>query len=441
MKRLVGASLALVFLFIFISPAQAAIRAGSTCSIKSQIKSVLGYKYTCVKTGKKLLWSEGIKIAPKPISVPKDPGQKIIPSGDDVPKIFEASGFYPSFKGYVGGESVPIGLYYTSESCTIIKKFSKSNVVYIFNDANSIMIMEITKGMEIQNSCTLHPGMPPLQELPRTGMNIVGTTLPVGNYVLSYNSSCRYYIGDVTEMIARKYKMIAYENHKIITLKDGQAFFMEGCASTYKTFDQTPDLPIIYRFRPIYLTDSEVTTDRTAAIRHDILVIEKWFSNQLNGRAPRFSDLSKITIIRDTKINRSDYSENRTIVDSWRKTGVIGQFDVPIVYAESTGGPGCAWESDFEYGYIWFPMDQCKIYPSDSFEYPYGATYVISHEITHALGVSDHFSDNNRDVLYIGTQNRDWLNIILDPGHVHYFRTGDSTKPEIEKSPLITQLP
>jgi hypothetical protein len=441
MKRLLSSSLALLLLLMFISPAQAAIRAGSTCSIKGQIKSVSGYKYTCVKTGKKLLWSKGMKIASKPLPVPKDPGQKTIPPGNDVPRIIEAYENNLKFKGYIGGESIPLGLYYTSESCTILEKITNSEDGQVWNATNYLMILEVTKGMELYNSCTLHPGVPSLEELPRLGMNIVGTTLPAGNYVLTYYPNCRYYIGDVTEMIAQKYKLITSQDHKVITLKNGQAFFMEGCVSSYKTFDQTPDMPIIYRFRPIYLTDSEVTTDRTAAIRHDLLAIEKWFSDQLNGRAPRFSDLTKITIIRDTKINRSDYTENRAIVDTWRKTGVIGQFDVPIVYAESTGGPGCAWESNFEYGHIWFPMDHCSIYPSDSLEYPYGATYVISHEITHALGVSGHFSNSNRDVLYIGEQQRDWLNIVLDPGRVNYFRTGDLTKPDIEKSPLLTQLP
>jgi len=415
------------------------ITPGSTCKTLKQKIVYLNKTYTCTKSGKKIVWSKGVKVASTPTL--NNSGLKTIHSGSEVPTLSNFNGVNPKVNGYIGGVTVPIGFYYTSDLCTVWERFVKGNALGFSNQLNTSMIIEVTPGMELLNSCTLHPGVPPLQELPREGMNVVGTTLPPGNYVLSANGSCRYYLGNVAEMITQKYKKISYENHKIITLKNGQAFWIQGCGTIYKTFDQTPDLPAIFMFRPIYLTDSDSTTDRTAAIRHDVSVIKKWFSDQIPGRELRFVDLSNITIIRDTKINRSDSTENRSIVDTWRKTGVIGQFDVPIVYAESTGGPGCAWESELEYGYIWLPMDYCKIYPSETAQYPYGATYVVSHEITHALGAAEHFSDNNRDVLYNGTGDRDWLNIVLDPGHIHYFRTGDPSKPDIEKSPLLTQVP
>jgi hypothetical protein len=47
------------------APASAAVKAGTSCSTKGQIKTVSGYKYTCNKSGTKLLWSKGVKVAAK----------------------------------------------------------------------------------------------------------------------------------------------------------------------------------------------------------------------------------------------------------------------------------------------------------------------------------------------------------------------------------------
>lgn len=47
------------------APASAAIKAGTPCSTKGQIKTVSGYKYTCNKSGTKLVWSKGVKVAAK----------------------------------------------------------------------------------------------------------------------------------------------------------------------------------------------------------------------------------------------------------------------------------------------------------------------------------------------------------------------------------------
>ncbi len=47
---------------------QAAIKPGSKCVTKGQIKNFQGKKFTCIKSGKKLLWNRGIKLAePKPV--------------------------------------------------------------------------------------------------------------------------------------------------------------------------------------------------------------------------------------------------------------------------------------------------------------------------------------------------------------------------------------
>jgi hypothetical protein len=44
-----------------ISPVNAAIKAGDVCKKSGQISTVKGIKYTCIKSGKKLIWSKDVK--------------------------------------------------------------------------------------------------------------------------------------------------------------------------------------------------------------------------------------------------------------------------------------------------------------------------------------------------------------------------------------------
>ena len=56
----------LICLFSFSllsSPAHAVVKAGASCNSKGQVKTVSGYKYTCIKSGKKLIWNKGVVVA------------------------------------------------------------------------------------------------------------------------------------------------------------------------------------------------------------------------------------------------------------------------------------------------------------------------------------------------------------------------------------------
>jgi hypothetical protein len=58
-------------LLINLSPAAGAVKPGDTCKKSGQTTSSNGFKYTCVKSGKKLVWSKGVKLpAPKPTVSP-----------------------------------------------------------------------------------------------------------------------------------------------------------------------------------------------------------------------------------------------------------------------------------------------------------------------------------------------------------------------------------
>lgn len=74
MRKLIAILVALSVLpFVASQPAVAAIKPGSVCTVKGQVKTFAGYKYTCIKSGKKLVWDKGLlitKSAAKPIATP-----------------------------------------------------------------------------------------------------------------------------------------------------------------------------------------------------------------------------------------------------------------------------------------------------------------------------------------------------------------------------------
>lgn len=65
MKRTLSLALTTTFIgaSIFV-PAHATVMAGAKCTTKGQIKISQGKKYTCIKSGKKLVWNKGSVVAP-----------------------------------------------------------------------------------------------------------------------------------------------------------------------------------------------------------------------------------------------------------------------------------------------------------------------------------------------------------------------------------------
>lgn len=73
------------------APGFAAVKAGATCPKLNTTTIVSGYKYKCVKSGKKLVWGKGVKVvAPKVISKPtaETSSAPTAPSASPVPSSF-----------------------------------------------------------------------------------------------------------------------------------------------------------------------------------------------------------------------------------------------------------------------------------------------------------------------------------------------------------------
>jgi hypothetical protein len=80
---LLTAPLALLLASLPLVPASAAVTAGSPCTKLNFTSEVAGYKYTCIKSGKKLVWSKGIKIVLPPVST--TPAQPVAPTLSPTP--------------------------------------------------------------------------------------------------------------------------------------------------------------------------------------------------------------------------------------------------------------------------------------------------------------------------------------------------------------------
>jgi hypothetical protein len=96
------------------------------------------------------------------------------------------------------------------------------------------------------------------------------------------------------------------------------------------------------------------------------------------------------------------------------------------------------------------PMDNCDIHPTETSTFPFGGTYLLVHELTHALGAvpscaphsegTGHVDDDVRDVLYNGPLPRDWDNLTLDPGRDDYYPVTPNGCPSIAASIFLGPL-
>ena len=78
MKKTLTVLVAITFLGSSLSlPAFAAVKSGAKCATKDQIKTSQGKKYTCIKSGKKLVWNKGVLVI-KPATEPVATPQKVI---------------------------------------------------------------------------------------------------------------------------------------------------------------------------------------------------------------------------------------------------------------------------------------------------------------------------------------------------------------------------
>ena len=96
-------------------------------------------------------------------------------------------------------------------------------------------------------------------------------------------------------------------------------------------------------------------------------------------------------------------------------------------------------------------MPACDIYPEAGPQvFPGGATYLVLHELLHALGAvpacapnyiaGGHSNDSRADMLYAGPGGRDWDNLTIDVGNNDYYGHVNLGCPDIEDSPYWSDV-
>ena len=89
MRKRVLVLLAVTLVMASLEPvATAAVKPGATCKKVGQISTTAGIKYTCIKSGKKLVWNKGVAVkkpTPTPTPTPVEPTPTPTPTATPTP--------------------------------------------------------------------------------------------------------------------------------------------------------------------------------------------------------------------------------------------------------------------------------------------------------------------------------------------------------------------
>jgi hypothetical protein len=204
----------------------------------------------------------------------------------------------------------------------------------------------------------------------------------------------------------------------------------------------------------VYPADASAVPGRADAITHSAGQVRQWYSGQLDGRAPMFvTDGAGVpsVITLQAPMDKSTLAVTdvgKVLVPGWKAAGLIPADSVPVLFIDDVQPVvACGWSTAGANAYIAIPMETCRIWPKADDTFPYGATYLLAHEMLHQLGAvsagaphydgSGHVNDDPRDLLYFGTQARDWQHLALDPNHDDYYLTGRGDLANVESSPLL----
>jgi M6 family metalloprotease-like protein len=96
MRKLISLAVTIFFFGSMLTPqAFASVKQGSKCTIQGQTKNWQGKKFTCIKSGKKLIWGKGIPVA-KPVTSPTP-----TPTPTPTPALTPASSVLSSASSYL----------------------------------------------------------------------------------------------------------------------------------------------------------------------------------------------------------------------------------------------------------------------------------------------------------------------------------------------------
>ena len=198
-------------------------------------------------------------------------------------------------------------------------------------------------------------------------------------------------------------------------------------------------------FQALYLVarDAKPAAGEKAAIRTDLNRIDGWFRRQtVDHLEPRWVRTTGPTGATPISVVTVRMPRNRAVYEGDPRGPVVSvAYDLSVMGWPKKSAKKLVVFMDIGAGYCgitthgisFIPMAACGIYPGKTDRWPYGATYVTAHEMTHNFGAvppcaphydgTGHINDDPRDILYSGP-TRDWAHLTLDPGHDDYYDTG-----------------
>lgn len=206
-------------------------------------------------------------------------------------------------------------------------------------------------------------------------------------------------------------------------------------------------------FRAIYVlaSDQEADPGKYAAIGPSVNATNDWFAGQTAGGVrPRWvRDGSGAVVISTVQLPRpaAAYATATfaSVVAELQVAAPTPAGQKTVVWFDVESPNGCGVTGS---GVSVLFEAACDIHPTANDVFPFGATYLTAHEMTHNFGAvpacaphsggGGHVNDDPKDVLYSGPLDRVWASITLDPGHDDYYATGKPACPGIEGSPYWT---
>lgn len=199
-------------------------------------------------------------------------------------------------------------------------------------------------------------------------------------------------------------------------------------------------------------SDGVPVLGRNAAIAANIVAVEAWFASQTDGEYPVFNRNGNGITVPTVVLSKTEAEVNA--MNSWSFDTLVadeaaiavsaaGSSELLVIYQGTDSSGACGYTSSL----VMISVDNCNIQPTTPATFPYGITYLMAHELAHLLGAvpscapnaipGGHLDGDNRDILYFGSQPRDWNNLMLDPGHDDYYGHGRTDCYDIADSPLL----
>lgn len=221
-----------------------------------------------------------------------------------------------------------------------------------------------------------------------------------------------------------------------------------------------PDIEIVApeQVRVVYATPSDVVADDgfALAIRNEMAVVDTWFKEQADGRAPKVLKEEDEVVVETRRFDAtatelSDRADAVGLVaDAFHdEEGKLPSDELLLVFVplEFSAQVRCG-ESGLTIVVVW--VGSCGDVPSiESTALDDGVSGTIAHELVHAMGAvascaphygqNGHVVDDPQDIVYdmpAGGEPPAVNDLLLDPGHDDYYDHGNNDCPDIKDHPL-----